>query len=192
MKVAAGAVEVTQDLLIFGANGGRGMAVARELSEPLKPADDCFIVMRFRVGDAVPVVTMRQMIARPAGTESELHHAHAGETKAVAQRRRLRGELAKVLGNDRRQVAHRAAKRREDLRARRGRPLSPAGGGGVAGDVPGVMKAQEMIDPRRVEPAVHRFESIDPPRKSTLLVHRPVVLRMPPGLSVGAETVRRI
>jgi hypothetical protein len=49
-----------------------------------------------------------------------------------------------------------------------------------------------MIDAHRVEEFKHARESSHPPGESGLLMHRPLVLRMPPMLSVPAEAVRRI
>ena len=62
---------------------------------------------------------------------------------------------------------------------------------GVASDLPGIVKTDEVVDADGVEQTQLTLKTLQPPFKVLLAMSWPVVVRMTPQLTGIAETIRR-
>src|SRR5881394_3921248 len=99
--------------------------------------------------------------------------------------------MSKILGN------HRPATEllfdgSEEFESRRFHPPSALGAFRARWNGPGAGEAEEVVNTNGVEQFEDSLETPHPPGEARLLVHAPLVLRMPPMLSVLIEPIRRI
>ena len=158
-----------------------------------EPADEGVVVVGPRVGHRAPRIFVGQVEARArAPVETELQDAHAGQLEAVAQIVHLPGDPAEVLGDQRQSLpAEPGAQGLEDLGARRPLETSPSGGARARRDEPAAVKADEVIEPDRVEALQGGEQPASPPVEVGAAVGRPAVHRISPELTVARESVRR-
>src|SRR5216683_1187288 len=156
----------------------------------IEPADGGVVVVCPGIGHDVAVIVVRQIDTFCIAAKSELQDAHPGKAKAVAQPLDIRSDHAQVFGDDR-QFAERLVDRREQFPSRRFDPASVFRSGVASRDLPTSCKPAEVIDAGDVDDLQAGPHALNPPAKTVLQHPLPVVERITPELSSGAEIIRR-
>ena len=131
------------------------------------------------VDHAVAGVGIGQIVARLAAVEGELHDLHARVAAGRKHGLDLRGQVAKILGNDAalakvfvHGVDKIAVRAFFPVTARR--RFVPGGNGVIA------LEAAEVVDAHHIVNGGGVLHALLPPRKAGGLVNRPVVQRIAP------------
>ncbi len=119
-----------------------------------------------------------------------MQHLHPRQPQLVAQRPHVVGDQPQVLRDDR-QGAEFGAHRLEEPRARPGDPAPVDRRPLARRDLPVVLEAAEVVDPREVVERQRQPQPRDPPAVAVARHHVPAVERVAPVLAGRAEVVRR-
>src|SRR5437016_5523380 len=136
------------------------------------------------------MVVVRQIDVVRIAAKGKLQDAHAGKAEVVAQLFDIRRNHPEVLGNDW-QFAQRVTNRVEQFPARRLDPATALGGSIVAGNFPTRSKSAKVIDARDVHGLQRGPHACNPPFETIGQHAFPVIKRVTPELSGGAEIIRR-
>lgn len=142
------------------------------------------------IRDHITRVTLRQVRIFRIAVEGELKHSRPGDTKLVAQCAHVGRDHSQVLGK-KWKGAQLLLYCAEKLGARAWHPMSNFGGGRSSRHVPRGGESTKVIQPNRVDVREQGAHPIDAPAKAGSPMGLPVVHRVAPKLSIGAEVVWR-
>ncbi|KAF5043686.1 hypothetical protein DSECCO2_499720 [anaerobic digester metagenome] len=156
----------------------------------LEPPANRVVVVRPRVGDAVPCDVVGSVrVPRDVAGEAEYQDLHPREPEVGHHLMDVGSDVAKVLGDDgeARPAPH---KQGEEVPAGRIDPAPVLRGRLPGGDLPELHEPPEVIEAQPVDESEGAVDPALPPRKSPLAVRIPVVDRVSPELPGRAEHIR--
>src|ERR1019366_5952864 len=103
-----------------------------------------------------------QINVRATVSETKLHDFHAGDIELLAKRADLRGDVAKIFG-DEGQLAELVAEGLEEVFVGTGDPVTVDGGGLIGRDLPAGFETAEVIEAHDVAGFDSPLHALDPP-----------------------------
>ena len=131
------------------------------------------------VHHAVAVVGVGQVIAGFPAVKGKLHDLHARVAAGRKHGLDLRGQVAKILGNDA-ALAKTFVHGVDKIAVRAFFPVTARSRGASGGDGIVALKAAEVVDAYHIVDGGGVLHALLPPRKAGGLVNRPVVQRIAP------------
>src|SRR5262245_9106435 len=122
--------------------------------------------------------------------KGELKHSHPGQLELVSKRNHIGSDKPQVL-RDERKVAQLALNGPEEIRARTFDPMAKLCGASVGSNMPRRAKTSKVIQAHQVNMGQQGLQTIHAPAVAGLMQAFPVIHRIPPQLSLGAEIVWR-
>src|SRR5581483_5206384 len=133
---------------------------------------------------------MRQVHVRALIAESELQHCHPRNVVTIAQGVDIGSNEPEIFGEER-QPAQCVANSVEEFVSWTVDPAAMNSGGFVSRNFPELRKTAKVIEPDVVAGLRRPAQTTDPPTIAPRPHYVPVVQRISPALSGGAERVRR-
>src|SRR5213594_1830289 len=129
---------------------------------------------------------------RVVGTtiKGELKHAHSRKAKFVPECYHMRSDESQILG-DERQAAQLSLDHLEEIRSWALSPMAGLSRPSPRRDVPRGAKSSKMVEPHQVHVSQQGFQPVQAPAVARATQRFPVIHRVAPKLSLGAEIVGR-
>ena len=153
-------------------------------------AEQGVVVVRTGVGDAVVDIVMRQVGRVAVAEEGELQNAHSGVATVADELFNGGGDVAEIL-RDHQFALTDGTERADERHTGALFPGAVAGGRFSCGDAVIGLQTAEMVDAYAVKEGECIAHTLAPPSIAILLHTLPIVERIAPELTVGAEVIGR-